>query len=113
MLGAFGTHVLKPLLTPQRFESFDIAVTYQFYHSIGLLFIGILQRDASWAGALRRVVALLLVGMTLFCGSIYALTAGGPRELGMVAPLGGASLILAWALFAFQLIRQPSNGDSP
>jgi uncharacterized membrane protein YgdD (TMEM256/DUF423 family) len=43
-LGAFGTHALRPILTPERFASFDIAVTYQFFHSLGLMGIGFLIR---------------------------------------------------------------------
>lgn len=112
ILGAFGTHVLKPAITPQRFESFDIGVTYQFYHSLGLLFVGILQRDANLAAELRGVVRLLLIGMLLFCGSIYGLTADAPRVLGIVAPVGGATLMLAWAMLAFKLFRHPANGES-
>lgn len=34
-LGAFGTHALRPILTPERFASFDIAVTYQFFTRSG------------------------------------------------------------------------------
>ena len=36
-LGAFGTHALKPVLPAARFDSFESAVTYQFFHSLGLL----------------------------------------------------------------------------
>ena len=35
-LGAFGTHALKPILPQARFYSFGIAVTYQFFHALGL-----------------------------------------------------------------------------
>lgn len=105
MLGAFGTHALKPVLPPERFESFATGVSYQFFHTLGLLVIALLR--ARRDGALLRLSAWLVVaGLLLFCGSIYALTFGAPRFLGMVAPLGGTSFMLAWLLFALSLWRK-------
>lgn len=105
-LGAFGTHVLKPALTAARFESFETGVQYQFFQSLGLLALGVLQRDARFdTPQLRGAIRLLLVGMLLFAGSIYALTAGAPRWFGMIAPFGGGSLMAAWLLFAWGLVR--------
>lgn len=112
-LGAFGTHALKPVLPPARFDSFETGVTYQFYAALGLLAIGLLQRDARFAGArLRLVSRLLLVGITLFAGSIYALTAGAPTVVVMLAPFGGASMMLAWLLFAWGIARLPAAQDA-
>lgn len=105
MLGAFGTHALKPVLPPARFESFETGVSYQFFHTLGLLVIVLLRarRDTM---LLRWSARLVVAGIVLFCGSIYALTFGAPRFLGMVAPLGGASFMLAWLLFALSLWRE-------
>ncbi|MCP5471067.1 MAG: DUF423 domain-containing protein [Steroidobacteraceae bacterium] len=108
-LGAFGTHGLKPVLSPERFESFQTGVTYQFFHSLGLLAIGVLQRDPRFGGPrLRVAVRVMLLGILLFSGTIYALTAGAPRTLAMVAPFGGFSLMLAWLLFAWAVSRSTS-----
>ena len=110
MLGAFGTHGLKPVLTPARFESFETAVHYQFFHSLGLLAIGLLLRERASA-LLNWSAGLILVGLALFCGSIYALTFGAPRFFGMVAPFGGASLMAAWVCFALALWRTRFSPD--
>lgn len=104
-LGAFGTHALKPVLPPARFDSFQTGVTYQFFHALGLLGLGLLRQRHPESAALRAVVWLLLVGIALFSGSIYAMTFGAPRWLGMVAPIGGASLIAAWLVFAWAVTR--------
>lgn len=104
-LGAFGTHALKPTLTEARFESFEIGVTYQFFHSLGLLAVGMLLRHFPQSTALAWTVRILVFGMLLFCGSIYALTFGAPRFFGMVAPFGGASLMLAWLVFAIGVLK--------
>lgn len=104
-LGAFGTHALRPILTPERFASFDIAVTYQFFHSLGLLGIGFLRHQDPTNHAFDRIAKALLFGMLLFCGSIYALTFGAPKEVAMLAPIGGGTLILTWVFAASSIWR--------
>ncbi len=41
ILGAFGAHALKKVLTETQLQSFEIGVRYQMYHAFFLLFIGI------------------------------------------------------------------------
>jgi uncharacterized membrane protein YgdD (TMEM256/DUF423 family) len=111
MLGAFGTHALKPALPPARFESFETGVSYQFFQTLGLFLVTLVR--ARHDTALRRWSArLLVVGLALFCGSIYALTFGAPRWFGMVAPLGGSSFMLAWLLFAVSMLRDPYSPEA-
>jgi uncharacterized membrane protein YgdD (TMEM256/DUF423 family) len=110
-LGAFGTHALKPILTPERFASFDIAITYQFFHSLGLLGIGFLQRQDPSNRAFGHLAIALLFGMFLFCGSIYALTFGAPKGIAMIAPFGGSALILVWLLIAITIWRAKAFAD--
>jgi uncharacterized membrane protein YgdD (TMEM256/DUF423 family) len=98
ILGAFGTHALKPHLTPARFDSFLSGVTYQFYGGFGLLAIGILQRSHDVA-CLRWSARLLLLGVVLFSGSIYAITFGAPTIVVMAAPFGGTALMAGWIAF--------------
>ena len=87
---------------------------YQFFHSLGLLAIGVLQRDLRYdTPALRAAIRLLLLGMLLFAGSIYAMTFGAPRWLGMVAPFGGVSLMSAWLVFAWSVARAAPAARAP
>ena len=112
-LGAFGTHALKPVLPTARFESFEIGVSYHFFHSLGLLAVGFAQRAYPQSRGLRWTVRLIVIGLVLFAGSIYALTFGAPRWFGMVAPFGGSSLMLAWAVFAVTLWRLRAAAATP
>lgn len=41
MLGAFGAHGLKKVVTEAQVATFEIGVRYQMYHALFLLFIGI------------------------------------------------------------------------
>jgi uncharacterized membrane protein YgdD (TMEM256/DUF423 family) len=58
--------------------------------------------DAPW---LRAAGALLLAGIVLFSGSLYALALGAPKWLGMVTPFGGLALVLGWLALAVSLFR--------
>ena len=111
-LGAFGFHSLRPVLPPARFESFSLAVTYQFFQSLGLLAIGLLQARCD-SNPLRWSARLIVAGQLIFAGTIYAMTAGAPRILGAVTPLGGMSLMAGWATFAFAVYRMSAINRDP
>lgn len=111
-IGAFGTHALRPSLPPARFDSFQTGVTYHFFHALGLLGLGLLRQRHPESAVLREVAWLILIGIALFSGSIYAMTLGAPRWLGMVAPIGGSSLIAAWLVFAWAVARLPRGVSS-
>ena len=112
LLGAFGAHVLQGQLTPQRLASFQTGVQYHLMHALGLLAVGLVASVTRESATLRWSARLMLAGIVFFCGSIYLMTAGAPRWLGMVAPVGGVSFVAAWALLAWHAFRrrQPSGG---
>jgi uncharacterized membrane protein YgdD (TMEM256/DUF423 family) len=60
---------------------------------------------SGWATA--AAVALLL-GIALFCGSLFIMTFAGEawRKLGMVAPAGGLAFIVGWLLVAISAARR-------
>jgi uncharacterized membrane protein YgdD (TMEM256/DUF423 family) len=104
-LGAFGTHALESRLPLERMRSYETAVSYQFFHSLGLLGIALLLRDSAQRG-LVIAAWMLAVGMLLFSGSIYALTFGAPRWVVALAPVGGASLMAEWVVFAIAMANR-------
>jgi uncharacterized membrane protein YgdD (TMEM256/DUF423 family) len=112
MLGAFGAHGLQGHLEPRRLASFQTGVQYQMLHAIGLLVVGLVASVTDASGPLRWSARLMLAGIAFFSGAIYLMTAGAPRWLGMVAPVGGVSFMAAWALLAWHAfrVRQGSGG---
>ncbi len=98
--GAFGAHALKTQLAPERLQLWETAVRYQFFQALGLLGVGLALR-AIPAPALRAAAAFIIVGVVLFCGSLYALSFGAPRLVGALTPLGGLAWIGGWLLFAY------------
>jgi uncharacterized membrane protein YgdD (TMEM256/DUF423 family) len=99
IFGAFGAHALKAHLSADRLEVYETAVRYHFFHALGLLGIGLAMRFFDVAG-IRWAATLVIVGIVLFSGSLYALTFGAPRPFGIVTPFGGLALIAGWICFA-------------
>jgi uncharacterized membrane protein YgdD (TMEM256/DUF423 family) len=108
MLGAFGAHALQAQLTPRQLASYQTGVQYQMLHAFGLMIVGIVGQVTGVTPRLRWSARLMAAGILFFSGSIYLMTAGAPRSLGMVAPVGGLSFMAAWALLAWQALSRPS-----
>ncbi|KAK3345839.1 DUF423-domain-containing protein [Lasiosphaeria hispida] len=92
--GAFGAHGLKKVITdPAKLAGWSTAAQYQLIHAVVLLVVPDHPVAAS----------LFTAGMTLFSGSIYALTLDPARFrfLGPITPLGGLCLIAGWTALAF------------
>lgn len=98
--GAFGAHALRAQLAPERLQVWEVAVRYQFLQALGLLGVGLTLRALDVA-ALRAAAALIVSGVVLFSGSLYALALGAPRALGALTPFGGLAWIAGWLLFAW------------
>jgi len=109
MLGAFGAHALQAQLTPRQLASYQTGVQYQMLHAFGLMIVGIVGQVAGVTLRLRWSARLMAAGIVFFSGSIYLMTAGAPRSLGMVAPVGGISFMAAWALLAWQALSKPPS----
>ena len=98
MLSAYGFHSLPGTVPDASLASWEWANQMQFYHSLGLILIGLLLGRAPRSLLLRVAGGLMLTGLVLFSGSIYAEILGAPAAVGQVAPLGGGSFMLAWLL---------------
>jgi uncharacterized membrane protein YgdD (TMEM256/DUF423 family) len=108
MLGAFGAHGLKGRLDAYSTGIYEKAVFYHFIHALGMLIVSVMPKAAGLsASSAATVCALLAAGILLFSGSLYLLAVTGVRALGAITPFGGLSLIAAWLLLAFALVRAP------
>lgn len=105
VFGAFAAHALKAQLSADRLSVYETGVRYHFFHALGLLGIGLTMRFID-VPAIRWAAVLVLVGIVLFSGSLYALTFGAPRPLGIVTPVGGLALIAGWICFALGVWRR-------
>lgn len=98
--GAFGAHALRATLAPDAVAIYQTAVQYHFWHALGLLGVGILLEHMPASRRLPWVAGFLVIGLLLFCGSLYLLALTTQAWLGAVTPVGGIAFIAAWLLLA-------------
>jgi len=102
---ALGLKHLLLLKTPDAFQlGADNPDDPKVQKTLGLLGIGLALRSFD-SGLLRWAATLVLLGIVLFSGSLYALTFGAPRMLGAVTPVGGLAMIAGWLAFAAAALR--------
>ena len=106
VFGAVGTHALRARLSPADLEIFETAVRYHIYNALGLLIIGAVALAAT-PPLLRWSAGLIVAGIVLFSGSLYAASLGAPRFIHVLPPFGGLALIAGWILFAVAIWRVP------
>ena len=115
VLGAFGAHGLKQVLSPNSLITFEIAVRYQMYHALLLLFVG--TTSLIPIKTKKIMYYLTVFGVLFFSGSIYGLatitlTGFDFKSIGFITPIGGLSLILAWGfMFIGFLNISPKKGN--
>ncbi|CAH0334537.1 hypothetical protein FVB9288_00123 [Flavobacterium sp. CECT 9288] len=112
ILGAFGAHALKKVLSIDQLVTFETGVRYQMYHALFLLFIG--NYDALSQKKQKAIYYLVLSGVTLFSGSIYllatnSLTSFDFKIIGFVTPIGGLLLIIAWFVLLTSIFDKKSQ----
>lgn len=106
-MGAFGAHALKGRLDAYSMSVYEKAVFYHFVHGLGILIVAVLARtNAITPAGLTRIAWLLLIGIVVFSGSLYALAITGARVLGAITPIGGIAFIAGWALLAYETLRR-------
>ena len=109
ILGAFGAHALKKVLSVEQLQSFEVGVRYQMYHALFLLFIAAF----TFLSEKERLAIfwLTIIGVLFFSGSIYLLTTNGvtnlkTKFLGPITPIGGMFLISAWSYLFYSVLSK-------
>ena len=100
LLGAFGAHALRGVVTPQGAGWWQTAVQYQLAHALALLAIAPLP--------LRRAALAawcMTTGTTIFAATLYAMALGLPHWLGAITPVGGVLMIAGWAVLGWDAWR--------
>lgn len=112
ILGAFGAHALKAVLSAEQLTSFETGVRYQMYHAFFLFFVS--TRKELSLKALKVIYNLVLAGVLFFSGSIYLLTTKNVTSvdfkiIGFVTPIGGLLLIFAWIVLFVTIFKKNSQ----
>lgn len=104
LIGAFGAHGLKNMVTPEKLVTFETGVRYHFYHAFGLLILGILQQQFQ---NMRSTVShwALFIGVLLFSFDCYFYVLTDMKVFAMVVPLGGVLFVVGWIALMVQLLK--------
>ncbi|WP_047980925.1 DUF423 domain-containing protein [Ornithinibacillus contaminans] len=102
--GAFGAHGLEGKLTEKALATWEKAVTYQMFHTVGLLATGLIMvktqvASLSWAGW------LFFAGIILFSGSLYIYSTSGIKTFAMITPIGGVAFLIGWILLGYAVVK--------
>ena len=104
LFGAFGSHALKERLSAQSLEVYDIATRYLMFHALGIFLIALLGFQLP-KESLEIPVIIMVVGTSIFSGSLYLIAMLDFKKLGMVTPIGGLLLIVSWLLLAYNTYK--------
>ena len=99
--GAFGAHSLKQMISVEMLAVYQTGVQYHFYHSLGLIIVGLVLLHIPKSKPVQLSGWLMLGGIVLFSVSLYALSITGIRILGVITPFGGVAFLSAWLLLAY------------
>lgn len=108
ILGAFGAHALKKIISVDKLASFETGVKYQMYSALFLLIVGYILKFETPSE--KWISVLMIAGTFIFSVSIYLLAfsevaAIPSKVIGPVTPLGGLMMIISWAMLIFYFAK--------
>jgi uncharacterized membrane protein YgdD (TMEM256/DUF423 family) len=102
--GAFGAHMVRERLRPERLDNWNTAADYQLWHALATIAAGIAA--ARWeSGAAAAAGWCFIAGTVVFSGSLYALALTDRAKLGAITPVGGVLLLVGWAFLVVAAVR--------
>ena len=109
--GAFGAHLLKATIAPERLSTWQTAVDYQMFHTTVLLTIFILYQFNKSKLLVRSALSITF-GVVLFSGSLYLLVLTDTSWLGIITPIGGILLLIGWFVLLLHFLKTSRNHKS-
>lgn len=109
ILGAFGAHGLKNVLSADQLAIWTKGVEYQFYHTFALLFLSTFARFRN--KLVDFAYYCFTIGILFFSGSLYLLATREVLQLswvnivGPITPLGGLLLVTGWIFLFFAALK--------
>ncbi|QFG53944.1 DUF423 domain-containing protein [Chryseobacterium sp.] len=108
ILGAFGAHALKKIISAEKLVSFETGVRYQMYSALFLLIVGYILKFESPSE--KWISILMIAGTFIFSFSIYLLSMSEAwnmnfKFLGPITPIGGLMMIISWAMLIFYFLK--------
>lgn len=108
ILGAFGAHALKKVISVEKLVSFETGVRYQMYAAFFLLIVGYILKFETTTE--KWISILMIAGTFIFSVTIYLLAfsevAAIPTKIiGPLTPIGGLLMIISWVMLIFYFVK--------
>src|SRR5688572_22462901 len=98
----------SPEEVSKKLATCDVAVRYHLTHAVALLALS--AAPNTWSPKRRGLAAVFFVlGLGMFCGTLYAQSILGLKGFNLVVPLGGLCFILGWLTVALSSWTQPRS----
>ena len=110
VLGAFGSHGLKGLLTPNMLDVYHTACQYLSIHSLGLFLILILNITTKFKISKASIYSLLF-GVLIFSSTLILISISDlvnmpwMKKFGMLTPIGGVLMVLGYILASLNVLK--------
>jgi uncharacterized membrane protein YgdD (TMEM256/DUF423 family) len=104
--GAYAAHGMKVSAGVYPAEWTETASRYQMWHALALLSVALIWREMTAQPWLKAAAWGFLIGIVLFCGSLYLMALTDFRALAWVTPFGGAAFLIGWAALAVHGLRR-------
>ena len=107
LFGAAGAHWLEALADVDSKDTYETAVRFQMFHSLGLVSIGLVLNSKFPINRLLGYSPIfILIGTIVFCGSLYLISLSSLKWLGAVAPIGAVFLMLGWLMLGLSVLTE-------
>lgn len=103
LIGAFGAHGLKNMVSPEKLVTFETGVRYHFYHAFGLVLLGLYQLHSN--AKLNLTHFAFSAGILLFSFNCYFYVLSDVKVFAMIVPVGGLMFVLGWMNFFWRILK--------
>ena len=104
LIGAFGAHGLKNIVTPEKLVTFETGVRYHFFHAFGLVIVAMIQQLFPEI-KLQAAFYAFLVGIFLFSFNCYFYVLSDLKIFAMIVPMGGLLFVVGWLIIAWKALK--------
>ena len=108
VLGAFGAHALKKVISVEKLISFETGVRYQMYAALFLLIVGYIFKfetpSEKWISILM-IARSFIISVNKYILAFSKMAKIKKKIIGPLTPLGGLLMIISWAMLIFYLVK--------
>ena len=105
-IGIYISHGMAQQFTVPDLHRYWTAVIYHLLHSIAILILGS-SSDSLILSIYRNIISLcFLLGILLFCGTLYLLIIFELSSIAFLTPMGGFAFILGWITLFFVFLKR-------